>query len=266
MGTQQVHLAGHAARLQDVHVRLREDPGRLDLVPRLPVHRRQPAPSSWSARRRPGRRWASTGWTPSRAAPGCRRSSPAHLDGQPLIDHRAEVGGTGWLNFRRITNRALGPRQRGADGRRRAHHPLRHRLGHQAGDAGRDGAGRGAVDRRRPRRGAGARTSTAARRRWRRCSGRRRPAANGSSGCRSTPDLPATQFSYALSNRRGEYPAWRYLLHVATQSAAPRTLLRWALSVRRWSRARRRMAHTELTAQVSRTVPIPRIRSRTAKG
>src|SRR6185312_11474916 len=27
-----------------------------------------------------------------------------HLDGQPLIDHRAEVGGTGWLNFRRITN------------------------------------------------------------------------------------------------------------------------------------------------------------------
>src|SRR3954452_17267552 len=28
----------------------------------------------------------------------------AHLGGQPLIDHRADVGGTGWLNFRRITN------------------------------------------------------------------------------------------------------------------------------------------------------------------
>ena len=50
------------------------------------------------------RRWGSTGWTRSRAAPGWRRSSPAHLGGQPLIDHRAEVGGTGWLNYRRLTN------------------------------------------------------------------------------------------------------------------------------------------------------------------
>jgi hypothetical protein len=53
-------------------------------------------------------------------------------------------------------------------------------------------------------------------------------------------DLPAKQFSYALSNRRGEYPFWRYLLHVSTQSGPPRAMLRWALSVRRWSRARRR--------------------------
>ena len=53
-------------------------------------------------------------------------------------------------------------------------------------------------------------------------------------------DLPAKRFSYALSNRRGEYPMWRYMLHMATQSTVPRTVLRWTLSARRWSRARRR--------------------------
>jgi anthraniloyl-CoA monooxygenase len=61
-------------------------------------------------------------------------------------------------------------------------------------------------------------------------------------------ELPARQFSYALSNRRGEYPAWRYLLHMSTQSAVPRTMLRWTLSARRWHRARRRPAR--LTAAV----------------
>ena len=53
-------------------------------------------------------------------------------------------------------------------------------------------------------------------------------------------DLPTKQFSYALSNRRGEYPLWRYLLHVSTQSGPPRAMLRRALTLRRWSRARRR--------------------------
>ncbi|GAA2713605.1 FAD-dependent monooxygenase [Actinoplanes palleronii] len=62
-------------------------------------------------------------------------------------------------------------------------------------------------------------------------------------------ELPARRFSYALSNRRGEYPAWRYLLHMTTQSAVPRTMLRWTLSARRWHRARRRPAR-HLTAAV----------------
>jgi anthraniloyl-CoA monooxygenase len=52
--------------------------------------------------------------------------------------------------------------------------------------------------------------------------------------------LPARRFSYALSNRRGEYPAWRYLLHMSTQGAVARAMLRWTLSARRWNRARRR--------------------------
>ena len=36
---QQVHLAGHARGLRHFHLRVRGDRGRLDLVPRLPVHR-----------------------------------------------------------------------------------------------------------------------------------------------------------------------------------------------------------------------------------
>ncbi|GIE91787.1 FAD-dependent monooxygenase [Actinoplanes regularis] len=55
-------------------------------------------------------------------------------------------------------------------------------------------------------------------------------------------ELPAKRFSYALSDRRGEYPAWRYLLHMSTQGTVPRTMLRWTLSARRWHRARRRPA------------------------
>jgi anthraniloyl-CoA monooxygenase len=73
-------------------------------------------------------------------------------------------------------------------------------------------------------------------------------------------DLPAKQFSYALSNRRGEYPMWRYVLHVATQNAVPRAMLRWALSARRWSRARRRPGLAPEKAAVGR----PREAARTA--
>lgn len=57
----------------------------------------------------------------------------------------------------------------------------------------------------------------------------------------SYADLPAKQFSYALSNRRGDYPLWRYVLHVTTQTAVTRAMLRGALSARRRHRARRRL-------------------------
>jgi 2-polyprenyl-6-methoxyphenol hydroxylase-like FAD-dependent oxidoreductase len=53
-------------------------------------------------------------------------------------------------------------------------------------------------------------------------------------------DQDNTQFAYSLSNRRGEYPLWRYLLHVAVQRQAARVVLRRMLSGRRWLRARRR--------------------------
>jgi 2-polyprenyl-6-methoxyphenol hydroxylase-like FAD-dependent oxidoreductase len=53
-------------------------------------------------------------------------------------------------------------------------------------------------------------------------------------------DQPATQFAYSLWNRRGQYPPWRYALHIAVQRAAGRALLRWLLSTRKWVRSRRR--------------------------
>ena len=53
-------------------------------------------------------------------------------------------------------------------------------------------------------------------------------------------DQDAMRFAYSLSNRRGEYPLWRYWLLVATQREPLRQLQRRLLSVRRWARARRR--------------------------
>jgi 2-polyprenyl-6-methoxyphenol hydroxylase-like FAD-dependent oxidoreductase len=53
-------------------------------------------------------------------------------------------------------------------------------------------------------------------------------------------DQPATQFAYSLWNRRGQYPRWRYGVHIAVQRAAGRALLRWLLSARKWARSRRR--------------------------
>jgi len=73
--------------------------------------------------------------------------------------------------------------------------------------------------------------------------------------------LPAVRFGYALSNRRGEYPLWRYLLHVTTQNRPARAVLRRALAARRWGRARRRMAHTAPASGLDGTVARPRIGS-----
>jgi anthraniloyl-CoA monooxygenase len=50
-------------------------------------------------------------------------------------------------------------------------------------------------------------------------------------------DQDAVQFTYSLFNRRGDYPLWRYRLHVATQRKPLRQLQRSLLSVRRWARA-----------------------------
>jgi 2-polyprenyl-6-methoxyphenol hydroxylase-like FAD-dependent oxidoreductase len=53
-------------------------------------------------------------------------------------------------------------------------------------------------------------------------------------------EQPPTQFAYSLWNRRGQYPPWRYGLHIAVQWTAGRALLRWLLSARKWARSRRR--------------------------
>jgi hypothetical protein len=212
-----------------------ETPPGVDLVPRVPVHR-GPQPFTWSARGDLDR----AGPGPLDAVQGCAPAAGdlrAHLGGQPLIDHRAEVGGTGWLNFRRLTN------QRWDHGNvvlmGDAAHTTHFAIGSGTKLAMQDAialsealaTGEPAAG------GALTRTSTAARPRWRRCNGRRRPAANGSSGCPSTSTGRSPSSRSPLLDRRGEFPAWRYLLHVATQPRPLRAGLRWALTARRWTRS-----------------------------
>ena len=184
------------------------------------------------------------------AVQGCTRLQEifaAHLDGQPLVDQRADLGGTGWLNFRRVTNQRW--HRCGIVLMGDAAHTTHFAIGSgtklatqdaialaEALSAGDDLAM--ALDGYEQRRKAA-------------LAPLQRAAKASSEWFERLPDYvdqPATPFAYALSNRRGEYPTWRYLLHVSTQRPAPRTLLRWALSARKWSRARRRLAASAGTA------------------
>ncbi|MEU4558766.1 FAD-dependent monooxygenase [Actinoplanes sp. NPDC023936] len=186
--------------------------------------------------------WAALGFDTLDAHAGTlalQRIFAKHLDGEPLIDHRAEVGGTGWLNFRRVTAQRWdhGNVVLMGDAAHTTHFAIGSgtKLAMQDAMALADAIASGdplpvALERYEHRRKAAlaplqkaARASSA----W----FERLPEYAG---------LPAKRFSYALSNRRGEYPAWRYLLHMSTQSPIPRTLLRRTLAVRRWTRARRR--------------------------
>ncbi|MEV6306538.1 FAD-dependent monooxygenase [Actinoplanes sp. NPDC051861] len=162
-----------------------------------------------------------------------------HLGGKELIDHRAEVGGTGWLNFRRVTAQRWdhGNVVLMGDSAHTTHFAIGSgtKLAMQDAMALADAIASGdelavALERYEHRRKAA-------------LAPLQRAARASSAWFERVPDyvdLPARRFSYALSNRRGEYPMWRYLLHMATQNTVPRTLLRWTLSARRWSRARRR--------------------------
>ncbi len=186
--------------------------------------------------------WTGLGLDRLDAVQGCARLQEifaTHLGGQPLIDHRAEVGGTGWLNYRRLTTQRWdhGNVVLMGDAAHTTHFAIGSgtKLAMQDAMALADAVSRDddlavALERYEHRR------KTA-------LTPLQRAAKASSEWFERVPDyvdLPARQFSYALSNRRGEYPTWRYLLHVATQSAGPRALLRWTLSARRWHRARRR--------------------------
>lgn len=176
------------------------------------------------------------------AREGCARLQEifaAHLNGQPLIDHRAEVGGTGWLNFRQVTNQHWHHSDVVLIGD--AAHTTHFTIGSGTKLAMQDAMAladavssgddlTGALERYEHRR----RTAIVP---------LQRAAKASSAWFERMPDYAdrsAKQFSYALSNRRGEDPKWRYFLHFASQSKAPRTLLRTALTARRYSRARRR--------------------------
>src|SRR5262249_39696801 len=156
----------------------------------------------------------------------------------------AAIGGTGWLNFRRITNRRWdhGNVVLMGDAAHTTHFAIGSgtKLAIQDAMALADAVGTG-----------DGRTGALARdghRRRRSMSPLQRRAALASRKWFETmPDcaaLPANQFSYALSNRRGESPTWRYVLHLSTQRQVPRAVLRWTLSTRRRLRARRRATET----------------------
>jgi anthraniloyl-CoA monooxygenase len=188
--------------------------------------------------------WAALGLDRADAREGCARLADIfakHLDGQPLVDHRAAVGSTGWLNFRRITNERW---HRGklvlmGDAAHTTHFAIGSgtKLAMQDAIALSEALATGdplpaalaAYERRR-------KTALAP---------LQRAAKASSDWFERLPDYvdrPASQFAFALFDRRGEFPAWRYLLHVATQPRPLRTGLRWALTARKWARIRRRMA------------------------
>jgi 2-polyprenyl-6-methoxyphenol hydroxylase-like FAD-dependent oxidoreductase len=212
--------------------------------------------------------WSALGFDRMEAEEGCDRLAEifaVHLDGQPLIDHRAEVGGTGWLNFRRVTNERWdnGNVVLVGDAAHTTHFAIGSgtKLAMQDAMALAEALSSGedlavALERYEHRRKSA-------------LAPLQRAALASSEWFERMPaygNLPAIRFGYALSNRRGEYPVWRYVLHVTTQTRTSRALLRRVLAFRRWARARRRMAHTKLSAEVDRTVPLARITSRAAKG
>ena len=114
-------------------------------------------PSSSNARRRPGRRSASTGWSQAEAIAACERIFAKYLDGQPLLSNAAapaRLGGVAQVPPDHL--RTLAPRQADPARRRRPHRAFLDRVGDQAGARGCDQAGRGAQPPRpRPDRGAG---------------------------------------------------------------------------------------------------------------
>jgi 2-polyprenyl-6-methoxyphenol hydroxylase-like FAD-dependent oxidoreductase len=186
--------------------------------------------------------WTGLGFDELTGRDGCDRLAgifAAHLDGEPLIDQRAESGGTGWMSFRRVTNRRwdLGTTVLMGDAAHTTHFAIGSgtKLAMQDAmalarslESGDDlGACLERYEHTRKAALAPLQQAALASSEW-------------FERMDEYGDLPTKQFSYALSNRRGEYPLWRYLLHVSTQSGPPRAMLRRALTVRRWSRARRR--------------------------
>jgi anthraniloyl-CoA monooxygenase len=185
-----------------------------------------------------------------------------HLDGEPLIDQRAESGGTGWMSFRRVTTQRwdLGNVVLMGDAAHTTHFAIGSGTKLAMQDAmalaeaiGPSSAPASGEEVAADRKMAGGGDLAAALERYE--DSRRSQLAPLQQAAKASSewfermpdygDLPAKQFSYALSNRRGTYPMWRYLLHVSTQRGVLRAMLRWALTLRRWSRARRRLGSAD---------------------
>jgi 2-polyprenyl-6-methoxyphenol hydroxylase-like FAD-dependent oxidoreductase len=164
-----------------------------------------------------------------------------HLGGHPLINQMRGLGRTAWLNFNWITNE-------------RWHHDRVVLLGdaahttHFAIGVGTKLAIQDAVGLAENLAGNAdldaALTSYEAQRRAA-VEPMQRAARRSAEWFENLPrhvDQNATRFAYSLWNRRGEHPVWRYALHLASQHAAVRAMVRWLLTGRKWVRSRRRFA------------------------
>ncbi|MFC7275791.1 FAD-dependent monooxygenase [Paractinoplanes rhizophilus] len=186
--------------------------------------------------------WAALGFGELTGRDGCDLLGTIfarHLDGEPLIDQRAETGGTGWLTFRRVTNRRWdhGNVVLMGDAAHTTHFAIGSGTKLAMQDAMALAASLATAD---DLPVALERYENARRSRLAPLQEAAKASSEWFERMPQYGDLPAKRFSYALSNRRGDYPLWRYLLHLTTQSGPPRAMLRWALTLRRWSRARRR--------------------------
>jgi anthraniloyl-CoA monooxygenase len=167
-----------------------------------------------------------------------------HLDGHPLINQSRGLGTTPWLSFRRVTN------ERWHHGKvvlmGDAAHTTHFAIGSGTKLAMQDAIG--LAEKLRGHESLEAALAAYGRERRAAIAPLQRAALSSSEWFEQVhqyTDQDATQFSYSLSNRRGEYPLWRYLLHVAAQRQPVRVLLRRALTARRRLRARRRTAGSD---------------------
>ena len=165
-----------------------------------------------------------------------------HLDGYPLINQLRGLGATPWLNFKRITNERWHHGNIVLMGD--AAHTTHFAIGSGTKLAMQDAIG---LAKRLASIGSGdmAAALTAYEEERKAALAPLQKAALASSewfeDVEHYTDQDTTQFAYSLSNRRGEYPLWRYLLHLTVQRQVARVVLRRALSGRRWIRARRRV-------------------------
>jgi anthraniloyl-CoA monooxygenase len=176
---------------------------------------------------------------PDESVAELERIFAGHLDGNPLINQLRGLGTTPWLNFRRVTNETWHHGNVALMGD--AAHTTHFAIGSGTKLAMQDAIGL-AEELDAEASVSAALVAYGARRRADIAPLQRAALASMQwfEGTHEYTDLDATQFAYALSDRRGEYPTWRYLLHRAVQVRPMRVLLREALTARKWLRARRR--------------------------
>ena len=129
-----LRLARNDAAARCVYVYLRAHRARLVHRARLPLRRRARAPSSSSAARKRGSRTASTPPVRSETIAFCENALCAISARTPPHDQLGASARPRLAELHPRQQRALGSRQRRADGRRRAHRALLGRLGNEARD------------------------------------------------------------------------------------------------------------------------------------